>query len=383
MSGPLAGLRVIEMAGIGPAPFCGMLLADMGADVVRIDRLEASGLGMAFPPKFDMLNRNKRSLAVDLKRPEGVAIVSSMIDVADVLIEGFRPGVMEKLGLGPELFGARNPRLVYGRMTGWGQSGPLAQAAGHDLNYIAVTGALSAIGVAGGPPVVPLNLIGDFGGGTLYLAMGVLAAVISARTTGKGQVVDAAIVDGVASLLTMQHAMLAIGAVTTDRGTNLIDGGAPFYATYETQDRRWISVAAIEAKFYRELVERIGLADAGLPPQYDREGWPALRDAFAVRFRGKTRAEWCALLEGTDACFAPVLDLDEAAMHPHNAARANHITIGGVQSTAAAPRFESMPAAMPHAATAAGADTDSVLTDFGHSEAEISAFRTAGVIGKA
>lgn len=380
MTGPLAGLRVIEMAGIGPAPFCGMLLADMGAEVVRIDRLEASGLGVTFPPKYDLLNRNKRSLAIDLKRAEGVATVADMIAAADVVIEGFRPGVMEKLGLGPEVFADRNPRLVYSRMTGWGQSGPLAHAAGHDLNYIAITGALAAIGAADGPPVVPLNLIGDFGGGTLYLAMGVLAAVIAARISGKGQVVDAAIVDGVASLLTMQHAMLAMGAVSTTRGSNLLDGGAPFYAVYETRDGRWVSVAAIEGKFYRELIERIGLADAGLSAQHDRAGWPAMRAAFAARFREKTQAEWCAALEGTDACFAPVLDLDEAPAHPHNAARANHVVVGGVTTPAPAPRFLDMPAGVPVAATAAGADDRAILSDWGISEPQIAALRASGAI---
>lgn len=380
MTGPLTGLRVIEMAGIGPAPFCGMLLADMGAEVVRIDRLEASGLGVAFPPQFDMLNRNKRSLAIDLKRSEGVKTVADMIADADALIEGFRPGVMEKLGLGPDVFHERNPRLVYGRMTGWGQTGPLAHAAGHDVNYIAITGALAAIGPAGGPPTVPLNLIGDFAGGTLYLAMGVLAAVIAARASGKGQVVDTAIVDGVTNLLTMQHALLAMGAVTTARGTNIIDGGAPYYAVYQTSDDRWITIGAIEPKFYRELINRIGLADVDLPSQNDQSGWPALREAFASRFREKTQAEWCALLEGTDACFAPVLDLDEAAAHPHNAARANHLKIGGVTTAAAAPRFLDMPSDTPTAATAIGADSLTILAKWGVSAERIAALHSSGVI---
>ncbi|MES2339166.1 MAG: CaiB/BaiF CoA-transferase family protein [Pseudomonadota bacterium] len=380
MTGPLAGLRVVEMAGIGPAPFCAMLLADMGADVVRIDRLGASGLAAGFPPKFDMLNRNKRSLAVDLKHPLGRATVADMIAQADVVIEGFRPGVMEKLGLGPEVFAARNPRLVYGRMTGWGQTGPLAQAAGHDLNYIAITGALAAIGPKGGPPVVPLNLVGDFGGGSLYLAMGVLAAVIAARASGRGQVVDAAIVDGVASLLTLQHAMYAMGTTSLDRGSNLIDGGAPFYTVYETRDGRWISVGAIEPKFYHELVDRIGLSDAALPAQMDRANWPALRRALADRFAQKTRDEWCALLEGTDSCFAPVLDLDEAAGHPHNEARANHVTVGGVVSPAAAPRFSAMPGDPPMPASPPGAEDDAILSDWGVAAGTVAALRAGGAI---
>lgn len=381
MSGPLTGLKVVEMGGIGPAPFCGMLLADMGAEVVRIDRLEASGLGIAFPPAFDMLNRNKRSLAIDLKRPEGVAAVDGMIAIADIVIEGFRPGVMEKLGLGPEGFAERNPRLVYGRMTGWGQVGPLSQAAGHDLNYIAITGALASIGEAGGPPVVPLNLIGDFGGGSLYLAMGVLAAVVAARVTGQGQVVDAAIVDGVTSLLTMQHAMLAMGAVTTERGTNLIDGGAPFYTVYETRDAQWISVAAIEPKFYLELLDRIGFAAAALPDQYDRASWPELRHLLAARFREQTRAEWCLALEGTDACFAPVLTLAEAAAHSHNAARASHISIAGIETSAPAPRFLGTPPGRPLAPSPVGAEGVRVLSQWGFAAADIDMLVETQVIG--
>jgi len=379
-SGPLTGLRIVEMAGIGPAPFCGMLLADMGADVVRIDRLEASGLGIAFPPRFDMLNRNKRSIAINLKCVEGVAAVARMIDDADVVIEGFRPGVMEKLGLGPGRFEETNPRLVYGRMTGWGQEGPLATSAGHDLNYIAITGALAAIGPADGAPVVPLNLIGDFGGGTLYLAMGVLAAVIAARDSGQGQVVDAAIVDGVTSLMTMQHALRAMGEVSLDRGRNLIDGGAPFYSVYQTADDRWISIAAIEPKFYRELVDRMGLGEDSPGDQYDRAGWPAMRRRFTEAFRARSRDAWCALLEGTDACFAPVLDLDEAAAHPHNAARQNLLKVSGVVTAAPAPRFSAMPADAPFPASAAGAETAAILAEWYFSEEEISRLRSSAAI---
>lgn len=336
--GPLAGIRVVEMAGIGPAPFCAMLFADMGADVVRIDRMQASGLGVAFPPPYDLLDRGKRTLALDVKDPVDLATVRALIERSDVLIEGFRPGVMEKLGLGPDDFPA-NPRLVYGRMTGWGQSGPLAQAAGHDINYIAITGALDAIGTAGGPPVVPLNLLGDFGGGSLYLAMGVLAAVTSAQRSGQGQVVDAAIVDGAASLMTLHYALAQMGQWQGGRGENLIDGGAPFYAVYETSDGGHVTVGAIEPKFYAELIDRMGLSDARLPGQYDAKHWSELRDRLAEAFRQRTRDEWCDLLEGTDACFAPVLTLDEARSHPHNAHRRNVIDVDGVAQPAPAPRF--------------------------------------------
>jgi len=383
MSGPLSGLRVVEMAGIGPAPFCGMLLADMGAEVVRIDRLAASDLGVALPPRFDLLNRGKRSLAIDLKQPAGVAAVHRMIADADVVIEGFRPGVMEKLGLGPDCFTEANPRLVYGRMTGWGQDGPLADAAGHDLNYIAITGALAAIGPKDGAPVIPLNLIGDFGGGTLYLAMGVLAAVIAARSSGLGQVVDAAIVDGVVSLLTMQHAMHQAGVQSTMRGDNLLDGGAPFYAVYETADQRYVAVAAIEGKFYRELIERIGLAGAELPAQYDRARWPVLRARLTETFLQRTSAEWCDLLEGTDACFAPVLDLVEAASHPHNAARANHVCHDGILSPGPAPRFSRSERRVSRAASEAGVDSRAVLTDWGFESAQIAHLASLGAIAPA
>lgn len=369
------------MAGIGPAPFCGMLLADMGAEVVRVDRLTASGLGVDLPRKFDLLNRNKRSLAVDLKTADGVAVVRHMIAAADVLIEGFRPGVMEKLGLGPATFEEVNPRLVFGRMTGWGQDGPLAAAAGHDINYIAISGALHAIGHPGQPPVVPLNLIGDFGGGTLYLAMGILAAVFEARGSGRGQTVDAAIVDGVASLMTLQHALAQTGEHGVERGTNLIDGGAPFYSVYETLDGLYVSVGAIEPKFYRELIDRMGLADADLPRQYDRDSWPILRTRLATAFRSRTRAQWCTLLEGTDACFAPVLDLDEAALHPHNAARANLIDIDGVRNPAPAPRFSRSANILHVPPPAPGQDSAAVLAGWGFGNDDIERLRREGVVG--
>ena len=377
--GPLAGIRIIEMAGIGPGPFCGMLLADMGADVIRVDRLAPSGLGVEIPVRYDLFNRNKRSLAVDLKSPEGVATVLRLAKEADILIEGFRPGVMEKLGLGPDVCLAANPRLVYGRMTGWGQDGPLARAAGHDINYIALTGALAAIGPAGGAPVPPLNLLGDFGGGSMYLAMGVLAAHIEALRSGKGQVVDAAIVDGTAGLLTMFHAFRLMGAFQTRRGANLLDGGAPFYGVYETGDGRHVAIGALEPKFYAELIEKLGLAGEELPQQYDTKGWPRLKARFEEVFRTRTRDEWCAILEGTDACFAPVLDLDEAKAHPHMAARKIHPSVDGVVNTAPAPRFSRTPSEIAHPATEPGADTAEILASYGFGAEEIARLKASGV----
>jgi alpha-methylacyl-CoA racemase len=377
--GPLAGVRVIEMAGIGPAPFCGMLLADMGAEVVRVDRLTPSDLGIETPVKYDLFNRNKRSVAIDLKSNEGVAIALRLIEKADILIEGFRPGVMEKLRLGPDDCFAANPRLVFGRMTGWGQDGPLAQVAGHDLNYIALTGALAAIGRNGQAPAVPLNLIGDFGGGALYLAMGVLAATIEAGQSGRGQVVDAAIVDGSASLMTMLYSFLQMGAWVTERGVNIIDGGAPFYDVYETSDGRFISVAAVEAKFYAELVERMGFARESLPKQHDRKRWPELRARFADAFKTRTRDEWCKLLEGTDACFAPVLDMVESQSHPHIAARNIHQNIDGVINPAPAPRFSRTPGTITHPVTLAGAATVEVLQCWGVPQNDIERVMASGV----
>jgi alpha-methylacyl-CoA racemase len=377
--GPLAGLRVIEMAGIGPAPFCGMLLADMGAEVIRVDRLVPSGLGVETPVKYDLFNRNKKSIALDLKSPDGVAVARRLIAKADIVFEGFRPGVMEKLGLGPDACLADNPKLVYGRMTGWGQDGPLALAAGHDLNYIALTGALGAIGETGGAPVAPLNLVGDFGGGAMYLAMGMLAALVEAKGSGRGQVVDAAIVDGTASLMTMFHSFQQMGAWSLQRGNNIIDGGAPFYAVYETSDGKYVSVGAIETKFYAELLERLGLAGETLPKQHDKKRWPELRARFAEIFRGKTRDEWCALLEGTDACFAPVLDMVEAREHAHMAARNIHPEVDGVVNPAPAPRFSRTPSAIAHPAVASGSSTADVLAAFGFGAEEIESLKAAGV----
>lgn len=378
--GPLRGIRVIEMAGIGPGPFCGMLLADMGADVVRIERLSDSDKGVNFPDKFDLLNRNKRSIAIDLKAPEGLDTVRSLLAQAEVLLEGFRPGVMEKLGLGPTACLAINPQLVYGRMTGWGQDGPLSQAAGHDLNFIALTGALDAIGSKGEPPTIPLNLIGDFGGGALYLAMGVLAAVIEARSSGLGQVVDAAIVDGVSSLMTMQYALKQMGAWPNPRGGNLLDGGAPFYATYETKDGLHVSIAPVEQRFYAQFLERIGLDAADLPKQNDPRGWEQMRARFAEIFKQRTRAEWCDLLEGSDACFAPVLGMDECAAHPHNAARGMFVEVDGVRNPAPAPRFSRTASELRCAPPQVGADTRQALADWGVSSEKIASLHAAKVI---
>ncbi|MCX7902416.1 MAG: CoA transferase [Burkholderiaceae bacterium] len=380
--GPLTGIRVIELAAIGPGPMCAMLLADLGADVVRIDRTEPSGLGVTMPPRFDVTARNRRSIALDLKRPEGRAAALRLIERADVLIEGFRPGVAERLGVGPQECLARNPRLVYGRMTGFGQAGPLAQAAGHDLNYIALTGALAAIGPAGGAPVPPLNLVGDYGGGALYLAVGILAALLERQRSGQGQVVDAAMVDGAASLMAMFYGLAAAGGWDVQqRGANLLDGGAPFYAVYQTADDQFVSVAALEPKFFAELAQRIGLEPQWVARQYDRASWPQLRERLATIFRSRTRAQWCELLEGSDACFAPVLSMAEAPRHPHNAARGTFIEMNGYPQPAPAPRFSRTPAGMPKPAPQVGAHTEEVLREAGFEQTQIAALRAAGVIG--
>ena len=378
--GPLQGLRVIELASIGPGPMCAMLLADMGADVVRVDRTEPSGLGVPIDKRFEVTGRSRRSVALDLKNPAGRDAVLRLVERADVLIEGFRPGVAEKLGLGPGDCRARNPRLVYGRMTGFGQTGPLAQAAGHDLNYIALTGALDAIGPAGAKPVPPLNLVGDYGGGALYLAMGLLAALHERQSSGCGQVVDAAMVDGAASLMSIFYGLHAGGRWGEPRGENLLDGGAPFYDTYETADGRHVSIGALEPKFFAELVQRIGLDARFVARQYDRRAWPELRAALAAALRSKTRAEWCALLEGTDACVAPVLDMDEAPDHPHNQARATFTTVDDVIQPAPAPRLSRTPAAIQGPPPEPGADTEAVLLDWGFAEMEVATLRAAGAI---
>ncbi len=378
--GPLANIRAVELAGIGPGPMCAMLLADMGADVVRVDRTEPSDLGSPIDPRFDVTSRGRRSIALNLKSGPGREVVLRLVDRADVLIEGFRPGVTERLGLGPEDCFARNPRLVYGRMTGFGQDGVLAQAAGHDLNYIALSGALHAIGPHAGPPVPPLNLIGDYGGGALYLAMGVLAALVERERSGKGQVVDAAMVEGAASLMAVFYGRAAAGLWKFERGENILDGGAPYYAVYQTRDGEYVSIAAIENKFFAELARRIGLDESFVRRQNDRSLWPALREKLTAIFKAKTREEWCALLEGTDACFAPVLSMAEAPRHRHNASRRVFVDEAGYYQPAPAPRFSRTPNDAPRAVPQIGADTGAVLAELGYAAADIEALRAAGAI---
>jgi alpha-methylacyl-CoA racemase len=339
MAGPLEGIRIVEIAGIGPGPFCGMMLADLGAEVLRVDRAEAARQPRRPGPNLDFLARGRHSIAVDLKHERGVVVVLRLVERADALIEGFRPGVAERLGLGPADCQARNPRLVYGRMTGFGQSGPLAHAAAHDLNYIALTGALHAIGPAGGNPIPPLNLVGDYGGGALYLAFGLMAALFERQASGLGQVVDAAMVDGAGSLMSVFYGMTASGAWQAQRAGNLLDGGAPFYDTYETADGRYVSIGALEPKFFAEMAQRIGLDPHFVETQYDRKTWPQMRQAISGLLRGKTRDEWCALLEGSDACFAPVLSIEEAPAHAHARSRAGFVEVAGVVQPAPAPRF--------------------------------------------
>lgn len=337
--GPLADIKIVELAGIGPAPMAAMLLADLGATVLRIDRPGGSGLGLDRPLRTNLVLRGRRAVAIDLKSPSGKALALRLVERADALIEGFRPGVAERLGLGPADCAARNPHLVYGRVTGWGQDGPLAQAAGHDLNYIALTGALHAIGRRGGPPTPPLNLLADYAGGALYLALGLVCGILEARRSGQGQVVDAAMVDGVASLMTAFYGMLAAGLATHERGANHLDSGAHFYNVYECADGKWLSVAPIEGKFYAELLRRLDLDPASLPPQMDRERWPEAQARLTELFKSRTRAEWCVVLDGTDACFAPVLTAEEAPQHPHNRVRGTYAAIDGIVQPAPAPRF--------------------------------------------
>jgi alpha-methylacyl-CoA racemase len=376
--GPLGGLRVVEMAGIGAGPFCGMLLSDMGADVVRIDRTAPSGLGFDTAPRHDFIGRGRRSVAIDLKSPEGAAAALRLIGGADALVESFRPGVMERLGLGPEACLARNPRLVYGRLTGWGQTGPLAPAAGHDINYVALSGALHAIGPAEGP-APPLNLVGDFGGGALYLAFGIACALIEAARSGRGQVVDAAMVDGATSLMTMLYGLRAEGRWGAARMSNDLDGGAPFYGVYETRDGAFVALGPIEAKFYRVMLDRLGLAgDPLLADPGDRARWPAMRARLAEVFRTRTREEWRRLLEGTDACFAPVLSMDEAPSHPHMRARGAFVEVGGLPQPAPAPRLDRTPGAVARPAPALGQHSTEILADWGFEEAEIAALVEAG-----
>jgi alpha-methylacyl-CoA racemase len=365
MSGPLQGLKILEMPAIGPVPLCGMLLADLGADVLRLDRTADAGLGLKIDPRFDLLGRGKRSLALDLKAPASRDLVLSVLEKADVVIEGFRPGTMERLGLGPDVAHQRNPRLVYGRMTGWGQDGPLANAAGHDINYLSLTGALHAIGRKGEAPVPPLNLVADFGGGTMYLTAGILAALHERQRSGQGQVIDAAMVDGAASLMTIIYGMLAEGAWRDERGENGLDSGAPWYDTYRCRDGRYVSVGAIELKFFVDLLQRMGLDASRFPDNMDRACWPALRATLTQAFATKTRDEWCTLLEGSDACFAPVLALSEAPRHPHMAARKTFVENAGIVQPAPAPRFSRTPGAIRRPTPARGEGGAEALRDWG------------------
>jgi len=377
MAGPLDGVRVVELAGIGPGPFAGMLLADMGADVLRIDRTGAVGDDQQ-PLDADVLSRGRRSVAVDLKHPDGREVVLRLVERADALVEGFRPGVTERLGVGPDDCLARNLRLVYGRMTGWGQDGPLAGAAGRDVNYIALSGTLAMVGRAGEPPVPPLTLVGDFGGGGMLLAFGIVCALLEAQRSGQGQVVDAAMVDGAALLATMFHGMRATGAWTDERGTNLLDGGAGHYEVYETADGRHISLGALDPKSYALLAGLTGLDP--LPDLDDRTAWPATKARIAALAKTKTRDEWCELLEGTDACFAPVLDPGEAPHHPHNEQRGTFVEIGGVVQPAPAPRFSRTRPEVPSPPPRAGRDTDAALADWGFAADEVAGLRAAGAI---
>ena len=363
--GPLHGVRIVELAGIGPSPMACMLLADLGADVVRIERTEAADLGVKRPAKYNLLMRNRRLMALDLKKRDAVAQVLDLVEHADVLVEGFRPGVTERLGLGPDACLARNPRLVYGRMTGWGQSGPLAQAAGHDLNYVALTGIIHAIGREGQAPAIPLALTGDMGGGALYLALGILAALLEARTSGQGQVIDAAIVDGAASLATVFYGLQAAGLWEERRGSNILDSGAPFYDVYECSDGKWISVGPLETRFFSELLQKLELDPALLDSQHDRAAWPRMKVQIAQRFRMRSRAEWSALLEGTDVCFAPVLSFAEAPEHPHLRARGTFVEVDGVVQPAPAPRFSRTIPPVPRAPSVApDTDTATLLAEW-------------------
>ena len=379
--GVLSGYKVVEFAGIGPAPMCAMLLSDMGAEVLRIDRTEDADLGVATDAKFNLLGRGRRSVAIDLKQLAGTEAALTLIEQADALIEGFRPGVMERLGVGPDVCLARNPRLVFGRMTGWGQEGPLANAVGHDINYIALVGALHSIGRKGEAPVPPLNLVGDFGGGGVFLALGVVGALLEAQKSGKGQVIDVAMIDGAASLMTAIYGLRAAGKWTDNRGENILDTGAHYYNVYETSDGQYVSVGSIEPKFYAELLRLTGLEREELPRQNDRAAWPALTEKLAAIFRTKTRAEWDTLLEGSDICYAPVLNMQDAADHPHNQARGTFVEVEGVPQPAPAPRFSRTPSAIQRPPASPGEHTDEALRDWGFDAAELDRLRGRGVIG--
>lgn len=384
MAGPLAGVRVVEMVGIGPCPFAAMMLADMGAEVIRIDRKAASGADGPYPvlgTRHDVMARGRRSLALDLKQVPGRGAAMRLVEQADVLLEGFRPGVMERLGLGPDDDCLeRNPRLVYGRVTGWGQTGPLAQAAGHDINYLALSGMLHPTGRADSPPPPPLNLVGDFGGGGMMLAFGIVCAVLEARQSGQGQVVDAAMTDGAALLGAMMYGLRAQGSWSGQREANLLDGGAPFYDSYACLDGKFITIGAIEPQFFATLLHLTGQEDPLFTKRWNKANWPALKERFAALFATRTRDEWCRLLEGTEVCFAPVLDLTEAPRHPHNTARRTFVEIDGVTQPSPAPRFSRTAPATPGAPSSPGADSEAILADWGFARQSIEALRNANVL---
>ena len=374
--GPLKGIRILEMAGIGPGPFCAMMLSDMGAEVIRIDRLNQKGSGH----RANVLNRGRRSIALDLKNPAAIETVLRLVDQADVVIEGFRPGVMERLGLGPDVCLERNPKLVFGRMTGWGQSGPLSQAAGHDINYISIAGALGAMGYSDRPPAPPLNLVGDFGGGAMYLLTGVLAALLERNSSGKGQVIDAAMTDGTASLLSPFFGLMAMNMWTTDRHSNKLDGGAHYYGSYECSDGKYISIGSIEPQFYALLLSKCEITDEEFLPQQDQQSWPLLRERLEQLFKTESREHWCQLMEGTDVCFAPILDLAEAPNHPHNKARGTYVDFEGVTQPAPAPRFSRTQSEIQSSAAMVGEHTEQILADWGYSETEIEQLKTSKAI---
>ncbi len=374
--GPLEGVRILELAGIGPGPFCGMMLADMGADVIRIDRPGGSPGGSI---GHTVLFRNRRTVAIDLKNPDGVQTILRMCESADALFEGYRPGVTERLGVGPRDCMSRNEQLVYGRMTGWGQDGPLAKAAGHDINYISLSGALHAVGRRGERPVPPLNLVGDFGGGGMMLAFGLVCGILEARKSGKGQVIDTSMVEGSAALMSMFNAFVPAG-YTGDRNTHMLDGAAHFYDTYETSDGKYVSIGSIEPQFYMLLLEKTGVDPSEFAVQMDMENWDTMKARLADVFKSKTRDEWCDIMEGTDVCFAPVLDMVEAPQHPHNAARGSYIEVDGLMQHSPTPRFSRTVPDTPRAATRVGADTDEVLSDFGFTGDEVADLKGSGAV---
>jgi len=374
--GPLKGLKIIEMAGIGPGPFCGMVLADLGAEIIKVDRASAIGTGS----KQEASNRGKKSIAVDLKSEEGVEVVFKLVEKADAIFEGFRPGVMERLGLGPNDCLKRNERIVFGRMTGWGQEGPLAKAAGHDINYISLSGALAAIGRPGSPPVPPLNLVGDFGGGGMLLALGLVAALFESKQSKKGQVVDAAMTDGSALLMTMIYTMQSLGMWKTTLGSNLLDGGSHFYDTYECEDGKFISIGSIEPQFYELLCQIAGLDKSIFGKQMSRDSWPKQKEEIKKIFLNKTRDEWCELMEGTDICFAPVLDMSEAPKHPHNIERKTFIELEGVTQPAPAPRFSRTEPEISSSPSVVGENTDEVLISMGFSQEDIDSLKISGAV---